>query len=196
MNIKTIASDYYLIGETNTIANAYLKNGLQKLGGYEGRNQYCWEAVAKLNFSSIPVAATILSVTVDVNIVNFHSSGTHDLQVREQDRGVWYEDSGTEPSRLNPAYFDQVNVVFANILSGEEVPNSPNTPLIITIPSSTTLVQLVQDQLDGVKDVDNGLMITYYSGYHDYYIEIDAIQFTIEYESAAPPSRRKVMVIS
>ena len=187
--------DYYLIGLTNYDDDGYAKNTEQLLGGYYNRTSYCWEAVNKIDYSQIPSGSTITSVTVDVNFIdNNCATDNLNLSVREQDKGTWVEVDGSQPTRLNPSFFDENGDgnEYTNVLS--EIKISANATGIFTIPSSQALIDLIQAQLDGTKDKDNGLIITYYTDYYGYYGTIDTIQFTIEYESSV--SRRRVMIIS
>ena len=188
--------DYYLIGLTNYGDDGYAKNSVQQLGGYVSRSAYCWEAVHKIDYSNIPSGSTITSVIVDVNIVdNNCATDNIGLDIREQDKGTWVEVDGSQPTRLNPAFFDENGSgnEYANVLSSVPIPATATG--IFTIPSSQNLVDMVQNQLDGVKDPDNGLIITYYTGYYGYYCTVDTIQITVEYEGGSS-TRRRVMIIS
>jgi len=193
MAARDINTNFYLIGLTNSSDDGYAENSQQRLGGYAGRSQYCWESVISIDYSTIPSDATIKSVTIDVEIIDYNSgSNIVPLEVREQDKGSWKKVEGDQPRRTNPTFFDETTE-FPAALSSVDIP--VNGTGIFTIPSTDELVQLVQDQLDGTKNPANGIMITYYPEYYNYYLEIDSIQFTIEYESTNP-TRRKVMIIS
>jgi hypothetical protein len=190
---KVLDSNYFLIGYTNYSDDGYHKDTEQKLGGYSSRAQYCWESVTKIDYSSITLRATIEEVTIDVNITDYLSANSPvDLEVREQDKGSWIESAGNIPRRTNPTFFDE-STKFPDPLSVVSIPVQGVG--VFTIPSTPELVQLIQDQLDGTKDPNNGIMITYYPDYYNYYITINQIQFTIKYTESST-GRRRIMVIS
>lgn len=185
--------DYFLIGQDNYTAEPYSKNTAQKLGGYKNRSHTVWEAAFKIDYSSIPSGATIDSVSIEVNIVsNDNGNATDPLQIRQNDKVTWVDNGVDEPSWSKPTGFDDNNE-FTNILSGIDVDGGAVG--VFTIPSSTNLVSMVQDQFDGTIDPNYGFMLTYYTDYYAYYCNIDSIEVTIDYSGGAT-ARRPVMIIS
>ena len=190
--------DYYLIGQVNNTNQPYAINTEQQLGGYSNRSHTCNEAVFKLDISTIPAGSEITAVSFTVNITsnNDGSSTPNDICVREQDKGTWNDDGSTEPARNNPAFFNTTagagEVVYQNILTQYTLPIGGDGT--ITIPSSAAMVGLVTDYMNGVKDINNGLILTYYPEYYSYYLNVDSIQYTIEYKASAPSLRRRLII--
>ena len=184
--------DRFSIGIDNYTRLGYQKNGEIKLGGYTSRQQYCWESVQMDAMDGIPSGSTILSVSFDVNIVDYESGVTViDLSIRTQDKGSWADNGSTEPSRAIPDFFDETTE-YAEILASVEVPVQHTG--IITISSTPELVSKMQGWLDGTIQND-GFILAYYPDHYSYYIDVDSITYTIDYE-AGSGARRRIMVIS
>jgi len=196
MSTKIIGPHYYRVSKQDYAALDYSRDGEQKLGGYTNRTHTQWEAVSKIDPSLLSSPVTIDSVTIDVNIIaNVNASTTaYQLDVREQDGGSWVDNPGVEPDGDTPSFFD-THGEYTNILSTVTIPDG-NPTGIFTIPSSSNLVQLMQDYVDGTKDWNNGFIITQYTDYYNYYITTDSITWTIEYTGGSTGPKHRVMIIS
>jgi len=191
---KVQAPDHFEIGIDNYTPLPYLKNSEMKIGGYKSRQQYCWEVVQKPALDSIPSGSTILSATTDVKVVTYNSGGNAvDLEMRDQDKGAWSDDGASQPSRVDPSFFDETEE-YATILTSEPIPASGSEGVTFTLSSTPELVAKVQGWLDGTIP-NNGFLITYYPDYYAYWITIDSVVYTIEYESGSG-ARRRITIIS
>lgn len=186
-------TDIYDIGIDDYTPLPYQKNGIIKVGGYDSRQQYCWEILMRLDVTGLPPDAVITSITTDINITNYNSNNSPDnLSIRVQDKGAWTDNDTDEPTRVKPAFFDETGSgQFPSILTEEPVP--VDFVGILTLNSTQAFVDWANDVVNGVQPA-NGLMLTHYPNYYAYYIEADTIQFTIEYDAGS--TRRRVMIIS
>ncbi len=155
MPVANIRGDYFRLWQENTVVQPYLKNSDMRFGQYlRGTgNFYVSEILIACNTSSIPSGSIVTSVTIDFNITVNNLGSSLTASVHKQDRGSW-TDTGTAPvyNTFN------ISTPWPAALTTMTVSNTPATGNI-TFPSSTGLVSLVQEWVNGIGTPANGLIL-------------------------------------
>lgn len=187
MALANIRGDYFRLWQENTVVQPYLKNSAMRFGQYLRGvgNFYVSEILIACNTSSIPSGSTVTAVTIDFNITVNSLGSSLTASVHKQDKGSW-TDTGSAP-----VYNTFANTAWGSALTTLSVSNTPATGNI-TFPSSTGLVSLVQEWVNGVGNPADGLILGINASFFGWFLTGTVTNVNVTY---TPPSNTQGMLM-
>ncbi|MBP7834938.1 hypothetical protein KA025_02520 [Candidatus Saccharibacteria bacterium] len=185
MATANIKGSYYRLWWQNGVVQSYLKDSAMRFGQFNrgAGILYVSEILIACDVSAIPAGSTINSATLTFSISSNNLNAVpQTAALRKQDLGSW-TDTGSAPVYDT---FDTADA-WPSALSTLGSLDSSSTGSK-TIPTSASLVSLIQGWVDGTGTPHDGVVLTMNPAYFDYYLTVTITSFDVDY---TPPQTSK-----